>query len=83
MPFTPTVSASRLHPLAVLLARCLAGQLAETQLNALADLFEEGNAAPDERAAFARFYLDALQAEEEVNLPKVQEMREFFALARV
>lgn len=81
-PMTPAL-ATRTPALAVLFARYLAGQVAETQLNAVADLLEEADADAEERAAFTRFYLDALAAGEgDQALPKADELADLLAIAR-
>ena len=79
---TPVTSPQRAHALSLLLARYIAGQVADTQLNGVADLFEDSDADATERSAFARFYLDALSAEGEVALPKLDELEDLLAIAR-
>jgi hypothetical protein len=56
--------------------------VAEAQLFGLTDLFDDADASAEERTAFARFYLDALAADGEVNLPKSEELIALLALAR-
>ena len=79
----PAVSATRRLPsLALLLARYIAGEIAEAQLFGLSDLFDDADASAAERTAFARFYLDALAENGDVRLPKTEELTALLALAR-
>jgi hypothetical protein len=82
MPAAPAPVARRAPALALLLARYIAGEVAETQLFGLTDLFDEADASAPERTAFARFYLDALAAEGDVRLPKAEELTALLAVAR-
>ena len=80
---TTAAPAQRLPALALLMARYVAGQIAEAQFHAVSDLLDEADVSPDERAAFARFYLDALAAgEDAAALPRADELADLLALAR-
>ena len=68
--------------LTLLLARYVAGQVAETQLFGLSNLLDEADATADERAAFASFYLEALNDGEDLALPKADELNEFLGMTR-
>ncbi|MDX1420298.1 MAG: hypothetical protein R3181_10055, partial [Rubricoccaceae bacterium] len=68
--------------LALLLTRSVVGELAEAQLFGLSDLLDDVEASATERAAFARFYLEALTEEGEVPLPKAEELTALLAFAR-
>jgi hypothetical protein len=82
MPTATAPAAHRVPALTLLLARYVAGEIAEPQFLGLSDLFDEADASAEERSAFARFYLDALDAEGAVNLPPAEELADFLALAR-
>ena len=82
MPTATVPAAHRVPALALLLARYIAGEIAEPQLLGLSDLFDEADASGTERTAFARFYLDALAEDGAVDLPKTEELADLFALAR-
>ena len=82
MPSAPAPAAHRTHALSLLLARYIAGELAEAQLFGLSDLFDDAGVSADERTAFARFYLDALSEDGEVKLPKADELTALLGLAR-
>jgi hypothetical protein len=82
MPSASAPIQQRAHALALLLGRYIVGEVAETQLFGLSDLFDNAEASAEERTAFARFYLDALAADGEVSLPKPEELTTLLALAR-
>jgi hypothetical protein len=79
---TASVRPQPAHALALLLGRYITGDVAETQLFGLTDLFDDADASAEERTAFARFYLDALAEDDEVRLPKAEELTTLLALAR-
>ncbi|CAN5564955.1 hypothetical protein BH23BAC4_BH23BAC4_05560 [soil metagenome] len=77
---------TRQNALALIFARYVSGQIAEAHWTHLADLFDAAESTSDERAAFARFYLDALSDPNEADdlvLPSVDELRELTASARI
>lgn len=82
MPTAMPPAAHRAPTLALLLARYIAGEIAEAHLFGLSDLFDDADASAEERTAFARFYLDALVADGEVSLPQSEELIALLALAR-
>ncbi|HLT47388.1 MAG TPA: hypothetical protein VK002_09185 [Rubricoccaceae bacterium] len=83
MPALPSAPVARRAPaLPLLLARYIAGEVAEAQLFGLTDLFDAADVSAEERTAFARFYLDALAEDGDVRLPKAEELTALLALAR-
>ncbi len=65
--------------LPALLAHYVAGRLAQSQWDDFSDAFDEADASADERAAFARFYLDATLCGDEVKLPKPKELEDLLS----
>lgn len=79
----PSVLALSSPPaLTLLFARYVAGQIAQAQWDQLAAALDAAEASPEERAALARFYLDATAAGAEVKLPQPGELQDVLALAR-
>ena len=77
------VRSTTTHALSILLARYVAGEIADAQMAAVSDLFEDTDATPAERLAFARFYLDAMAAGEgEHAVPKPAEVEGVLHAAR-
>jgi len=64
---------------ALLLARYVAGQIADTRWSAISVALDAAEADSDERAAFAAFCLDAA---EDVHLPTPGEIEELLAVTR-
>ena len=79
---TPSHSLQRTQALSLLLGRYISGEIAEAQLADVTELLDETDASADERAAFARFYLDALSADGEVKMPKTDELSDILNIAR-
>ncbi|MDX1438924.1 MAG: hypothetical protein R3284_03375 [Rubricoccaceae bacterium] len=79
---TPSASLHRSHALSLLLARYIAGEIADVQFNQFSELLDESEASSEERAAFARFYLDAVSSGSEVKMPKVNEIKDMLTIAR-
>ncbi len=79
---TPSHSLQRAQALSLLLGRYIAGEIAEAQFADVTDLLDETDATSEERAAFARFYLDALAVEGEVKMPKLEELNDVLNIAR-
>jgi hypothetical protein len=69
------------NPTAILFARFVGGALPATRLCGLTDLMDECDLSPDERVAFAHFFLDA-SVEDDVRLPDPVEFEELLAIAR-
>ena len=82
MHMTTSHSVQRTHALSLLLGRYIAGEIAEAQFTDVNDLLDDTNATSEERAAFARFYLDALSYDGEVKLPKPEELNDILTIAR-
>jgi hypothetical protein len=64
--------------MSVLLARYIAGQIADQPFQQLSALFDETSADHAERAAFARFYLDF--ADDVVALPTSAEIDDLLSI---
>lgn len=82
---SPMTTALRPAPnaYAVLLARYVAGEIAESALDAVCSAIDDTEATSDERLAFARFYLDALAAgESDLALPRADEVADVLQIAR-
>ena len=62
-----TATAPRLSAHVALLAGYIAGTVTDDAMSQFDSLFEDSAASPDERRAFARFFVDALQAGEVEN----------------
>jgi hypothetical protein len=77
-----TSSTHRAPVLSLLLARYIVGEIAENELFGLSDLFDETDASPEERAAFAAFYLEQRATDGTVALPKPDELADLLAAAR-
>ena len=75
---TPHAANTAAHAMSVLLARYIAGQIADQPFQQLSALFDETEASHEDRAAFARYYLDA--ADDAVALPDVAEINHFIAI---
>lgn len=75
---TPHAANTAAHAMSVLLARYIAGQIADQPFQQLAALFDETAADHAERAAFARFYLDS--ADDAVALPTPSEIDDLLAI---
>jgi hypothetical protein len=84
---TPRAAAPRRYPasaLTLLFARYVAGQIAESQWQQFADVFDGSDATAEERSAFARFYLDASNSPDagDVKLPRADELKDLLTLTR-
>ena len=81
---SPTMTTVTLqdHALGQLLSRYLSGSLTASALDAVTELFEDTDASATERLAFARFYLDALDARETHALPSAEDVADVLAAAR-
>ena len=79
---TSSYSLQRAQALSLLLGRYIAGEIAETQFADVTGLLDETDASSEERAAFARFYLDALSADGEVKMPKTEDLSDILNIAR-
>jgi len=79
---TSAPSLQRAEALSLLLGRYIAGEIAEAQFADVTELLDETDASSEERAAFARFYLDALSADGEVKMPKTEDLGEILNIAR-
>ena len=79
---TPSYSLQRAQALSLLLGRYLAGEIADAQFAEVTDLLDETDASAEERAAFARFYLDALSTDGIVKMPKTDDLGEILTIAR-
>lgn len=66
----------------LLLARYLAGHIAQAHWDLVLAALDEADATRDERDALACFFLDATAAGAEVRLPPPVEIRDVLALAR-
>jgi hypothetical protein len=77
---TPQAASTAAHAMSVLFARYIAGQIADQPFEQLAELFDETEASHEDRAAFARYYLDA--ADDTVALPTASEINHFLAIGR-
>ncbi len=75
-------SHQRVQALSHLLGRYIVGEIAEAQIMSVTDALDETDASSEERAAFARFYMDALTSEGEVKMPALDELNDFLAIAR-
>lgn len=79
-----TFSAARpASTLPLLFAHYVAGTMAQSQWDAFADAFDEADASDDDRAAFARFCLDATISGEDVDLPKATEWGDVLAATKL
>lgn len=75
--------ATRPTAFASLLSAYVTGAIGEAVMTGIDDLFEDVDATPAERIAFARFYLDALEAGEDADaFPHVTEVEGILAVAR-
>ena len=79
---TSSYSLQRAQALSLLLGRYIVGEIAEAQLADVTELLDETDASSEERAAFARFYLDALSADGEVKMPKTEDLNDILNIAR-
>ncbi len=79
---TPSHSQHRVNAMSLLLARYITGEIAEAQFADVTDLLDETDASANERAAFARFYLDALTLDGDVKMPRTEEVSEILNIAR-
>jgi len=78
-----TLTTPRTSTLAALLAGYVSGDVSDDAMARFDDLFQDISASADERAAFARFYLDALDAGEYAEaLPHPSEVAGILSLAR-
>jgi hypothetical protein len=69
--------------LPLLFAHYVAGTMAQAQWDAFAATFDEAEGSVEERAAFARFCLDATLSDEEVKLPKPDEWKDLLAATKL
>lgn len=79
---TSSYSLQRAQALSLLLGRYIVGEIAEAQFADVTELLDETDASSEERAAFARFYLDALSADGEVKMPKTEDLNDILNIAR-
>jgi hypothetical protein len=79
-PLTAPRSTSALP---LLFAHYVAGKMAQAQWDAFAVPFDEAEGSAEERAAFARFCLDASLSGEEVKPPKPSEWNDLLAATKL
>ncbi|MFN3596956.1 MAG: hypothetical protein ACK41D_06770 [Rubricoccaceae bacterium] len=80
---TVTRTAPPAHPLALLFARYISGDLDARALGAVCDGLEDADASAEERAALAHFYLEALEEGLGADaLPDAAEVRHVIGVAR-
>lgn len=79
---TPSASLHRAQALSLLLARYIAGEMAESQFEEISAMLDESEASSEERAAFARFYLDSMSTGNEIKMPKPIEVKDMLTIAR-
>lgn len=79
-PLAATRSASTLP---LLFAHYVAGKMAQTQWDAFTATFDDADASDEERAAFARFCLEATIGGEDVDLPQPGEWEEILAATKL
>lgn len=78
-----TATATRTPSLSPLLAGYISGDVSEAAMALFDELFAETSASAGERAAFARFYLDALESGEFAEaLPHPAEVSGILSVAR-
>lgn len=78
-----TTATQRPNALTALLAGYITGRVDDDAMSRFDDLFEDTSATAEERLAFARFYLDVLQAGEPVDaLPSLAEVTGILNAAR-
>lgn len=81
MTTTATHSASNAY--ATLLARYVAGDIADEAMDTFCSAMDDADLSGSERLAMARFYLDAVAAgETEHILPRAEEMADVLQIAR-
>lgn len=66
----------------LLFAHYVAGKVAQAKWDEFSVAFDEADASAEERAAFARFYLETTIAGDEVALPKPDELEDVLAATR-
>ncbi len=66
----------------LLFAHYVAGRVAQANWDEFSVAFDEADASAEERAAFARFYLEMTISGDEVKLPKPQELEDVLAATR-
>ena len=65
-----------------LLTRYLAGEIADARWAALNNVLDSAEQSPDERAAFAAFYMDASHEQEIAEMPSMEEIKKLLEIAR-
>lgn len=78
----PLTAARPASALPLLFAHYVAGTMAQAQWDAFAATFDEADASAEERAAFARFCLDATLSGDDVDLPKPDEWADLLAATK-
>ncbi len=66
----------------LLFAHYVAGKVAQAHWDEFSAAFDEADASDEERAAFARFYLETTISGDEVSLPKPKELEDVLAATR-
>ena len=77
-----SISRAGRSALTTLLSRYLAGEIADARWAALNNVLDCADQSPDERAAFAAFYMDASFEQEVAELPSMEEIRNLLEVAR-
>ena len=75
----PLTASRSTSALSLLFAHYVAGKMAQGQWDAFTATFDEAEGSAEERAAFARFCLDASLSGEDVELPKPEEWGDILA----
>lgn len=78
-PMHPLTASRSASALPLLFAHYVAGKMAQDQWDAFASTFDATEGSAEERAAFARFCLDASLSGEDVELPKPEEWSDILA----
>ncbi len=81
--FRASLRPKRQSMMTILLARYLAGQIADQQWSAISSTLDASDANGSERDAYAAFLLDATATSDEVVLPNVDEASDLIAVARL
>ncbi len=71
-----TLAVRSVSAMPLLFAHYVAGKVAQAHWDEFSMAFDEANASDEERAAFARFYLEATISGDEVALPKPHELED-------
>ena len=79
---TTATTPARPHAFALLLDRYVCESVGEAAFSAVCDMTEDAGLTASERLAFARFYLDALAAGDDVPMPQADEIADVLLIAR-